>query len=239
MEKNIHSMKILTYNVSWQSMTGLTRNWDFCNTTLDDLDNRHFTKCIQGVTTMIDENGPFDFVALQEASNYELIIDDSTCLRKMNHLIHKSGKEFMLTFWNSSHNLIMDIKGDFQKGRPWHALIFNDICFVNIHAGHYSMEILGKKLAQMISSIKKHLTTQRIIIAGDFNFPINKYYSTVVLSKIPFYLSERYFNTLTNFKGKRGIQFDHIIDTARAPDEMYIPEISEMASDHLPVIAVL
>ena len=70
-------MKVLTYNVSWQSMTGLDSNWEFCNNTKNKNDDRHYSHCIINVANMIDNYCPFDFIALQEASNYKILIEQS------------------------------------------------------------------------------------------------------------------------------------------------------------------
>jgi len=79
-------MKVLSYNISWQSMTGLNNAWEFCNNNSDKSNERHYSKCIHSVVTMIDQNGPYDFVALQEASNHELIINNSSELKNLPFL---------------------------------------------------------------------------------------------------------------------------------------------------------
>lgn len=240
-------MKILSYNISWESMTGLNKKWKYCNNTIPGQD-RYFGECIANIATLIDTNCPYDMIALQEASNYEKLIEHTSCLKTMKKSVHQSGSEQMVTFWNPSYKLIKNIKGNFQLGRPWNALIFDhNLCFINIHAGHYHMYMLIKHLDYMMRAIQDYvdLSQYRVVIAGDFNAMINAYYKHLILANKNFFISGIQLETLKQTYHKKIIQFDHIIDSYREPQTMYSPMVNNVASlqtsasDHLPIIAIL
>jgi hypothetical protein len=237
-------MKILTYNLSWESMTGQQKDWIYCNNDSTKSSPKFFEKCINNMVTMIDNNAPYDFVALQEASNYKLLLEKSNYLEEnMDYRVGKSGRENIITFWDpTKYKLIKSINGSFQVGRPWTILIFqNGLCFINLHAGHYHFFVLMQKLASLITIIKNHIdiNTYRIIMAGDFNNIINENYTKLMLARKKFFVNERRINTIKKFKAEDGIQFDHVIDTKKRPIEVYSPKVANMASDHLPIITIL
>ena len=236
-------MKILTYNVSWESMTGKKKDWLYCNNDTDKSNPKFFKKCITNVADVINKNGPYDFVALQEASNYRLLINESEHLQIMKHKIGRSGSENIITFWDPvKYKLIKSINGSFQTGRPWTALIFeNNLCFVNIHAGHYHFFALTQKLAELISTLKKYIEINdyRIVIAGDFNNIINENYTKLILSDKKFFMSKKRINTIRRFSSKDQMQFDHVIDSKNIPLKIHSSKVAELSSDHLPIIAIL
>lgn len=225
------SIKIFSYNVSWESMTGKKSSWRFCNTT-----NRHSNRnnhvCIQNVAHIIDENcKTCDFITLQEAANYKDIIDNSKILKKMDYLVHKSGPEYMITFWDKEYTLDKYYHGEFESGRPYQILMFSNMCIVNIHMGHYDLKKLKSQLNKIVKGINKKYK-YRIIISGDFNYDITGH--SIVLDNIKFKINKRKFNTCCNPYNTR--QFDHIIDSKHTP--IIKPIYTElMASDHVPISA--
>ena len=119
-------MKILSYNVSWKSMTGNSTS-KICNNNTNPSDDKYYMNCINNIGIVIDNNSPYDFILLQEASNHKKIIKSSECLQNMSYHTHKSGPERMTTFWNKKHKLDYVIEGEFVSGRPYHILIFNNL----------------------------------------------------------------------------------------------------------------
>lgn len=229
-------MRIFTYNVSWQSMTGDPR-WKFCNNNTDPTDNKYFMKCVKNVAKVIDENAPYDFVLLQEASNYKKIISECEYLQSMEFEVHKSGSENMVTFWDGDkYELESKLVGEFVKGRPWQALTFNgNLTVVNIHAEHQRVPILIKKLNKLMVNISEKNSPHRFIIGGDFNNDVGL---TVDLAGIPFYNSLENIPTCclpSNIK----LNFDHVLDSIAPPKKIFSPIVNKLASDHLPVIVIL
>jgi endonuclease/exonuclease/phosphatase family metal-dependent hydrolase len=238
-------VKVLTYNVSWQSMTGNKTNWILCNNKNDESNNRHFTKCIRNIANLIDTNGyGLDFIALQEASNYKILIDMSETLKNMKYLVAKSGLEEVITFWNpEKYCLKKYYNGEFKKGRIYQVLLFNnDIIFINIHSEHYKYDVLIKKLDKILEdifnfnksdklNILKH--KYRIVIAGDFNNEIEK---KINLNNINFYTHDNLntccYNTFL-------YKFDHVIDSKAKPLYAKIPKVNKLTSDHLPLLVEL
>jgi len=232
-------MRIFTYNVSWQSMIGRS-NWKLCNST-NPTDEKYFMKCIQNVSKVIDENKPYDFVLLQEASNYKKIIAESEYLKQMSFRVHNSGPEEMIMFWDhNKYHLDSELvlEGEFVKGRPYQVLTFNtNLTVINIHAEHQRVPILIKKLNRLMNKLVELFPnpSHRFIIGGDFN---NNIGNILRLGSITFHNNPEYILTCcgpSNFK----FSFDHVIDSVAPPIKIFSPIVDKLASDHLPIIAIL
>lgn len=241
-------IKILTYNVSWQSTSGLQPNWPICNSVDDANNERHYTKCIQNIATVIDENAPYDFVCLQEVANLDKIIAASLALSNMKYLEYQSGPEKMATFWNGNqYNLVENINGSFRTGRPFQILIFREnICLINLHLPHLNKTAVVKNLEYLITKIDPKITNYRFIMAGDFNYALNNpdekknFLPSLQLYDLKFHINPKYIATCCIPPFRRNtLQFDHVIDTLDMPVSVASPKVAEMASDHLPIIAIL
>ena len=80
---NAHSnISLLTYNISWESMTGAKSNWALCSNNTDPKHPKHNSVCIGNIAQVIEQN-PVDFVCLQEATNFKTLINESLQLKKM------------------------------------------------------------------------------------------------------------------------------------------------------------
>jgi endonuclease/exonuclease/phosphatase family metal-dependent hydrolase len=194
-------------------------------------------KCVKNVAKVIDENAPYDFVLLQEASNYKKIIAESKYLQSMKFVVHKSGPENMITFWDDTkYELDSKLVGEFSKGRPWQALSFNgNLTIVNIHGEHQRVEILVKKLNKLMDILSANNPSDRFIIGGDFN---NDVELTMDLAGITFYSSLKSIATCCaplNIK----LNFDHVLDSIAPPKKIFSPIVNKLTSDHLPIIAIL
>lgn len=244
--KKNNKIKILTYNISWESMTGSKKDWYLCSNNKDNKHPRHFNICVNNIGNVIKKN-PTDFICLQEAINYDLLIKDVPHLKKMKFIEHNSGLDKMVTFWNDKKFTLLDKKqGEFENGRPYLALFFKEnLCLVNVHFGHYSNRGEINKMNHMITSLeldKYYNQGNRIIIAGDFNNDIknlckkNGQKYKLQLKNIDFYVNNKRVRTCY---GKRNTHFDHVIDTMNTPIEICVPDVNYLASDHKPFIATL
>jgi hypothetical protein len=107
-----------------------------------------FNKCVVNVITTIEKisikgNNNYDFVALQEASNWSRIRDKSERLKTMGYVHHRVGstKEVdLVTFYDNTKYELTFIKvGQISNGRPYHILILRNrktgssYIFINLH----------------------------------------------------------------------------------------------------------
>jgi hypothetical protein len=150
----------------------------------DNTKGIQYTTCLKNVATFIDNNGPYDFVGLQEATNWMIIQQISTVLNNMNAVFHKPGKEDIVTFYEKKYQLDdTDATISCQmenSGRPILILFFKQkICVINIHAGHkndifnfdkyLSAALNSPTYLSSIQTFLNKLKTYNIIMLGDFN----------------------------------------------------------------------
>jgi endonuclease/exonuclease/phosphatase family metal-dependent hydrolase len=251
--ENKNGISILSYNVSWESMTGKKKNWSLCSVQDNKTHPKHFSVCVGNISQVIEENNS-DFVCLQEAADYEKLIKESPRLAKMKYEYHKSGLDDMITFWKPKYGLLYSIKGQFEEGRPWLATIFdNGLCLINVHFGHYNdsgefemMELMFRTVQKGIKIEEKKKgkknnkqNVNRYIISGDFNNDIKKFGDKdfkFILNKTHFHYHPKYL--LTCRIGRR-CHYDHVIDSKSMPIDIIIPNVHHMASDHKPILAKL
>ena len=175
-----------------------------------------------------------------------------------------SEPEHILTIWRKDimkKKVILD--GEFEKGRPFSIIVFNDIRFkiywmlINIHAGHHPQtnssifEPIEKLIIENKNIIDKY-DIKRIVIIGDFNRDIS---SQIIIEPKKFKLkvnsNEFNFKSISNtnktccsLKGYGyKLNYDQIIDSYTNPllthqlnkESWYIPE----ASDHLAILSII
>ena len=239
-------ISILSYNISWESMTGSNKNWDLCNNNTDINDPKHNSICVSNISNVINEN-PANFITLQEANDYKQLIKQCPKLSKMLYQTHTSGLDCLATFWHSKYKCIKTITGEFEKGRPWMAILFsNNICLINVHLGHYNGNTVYNKLQTLIMTVKQTINNMfnkqtRFIISGDFNYDIKKFSSntlpnTINLDNIDFYYHQKHMLTCCI---NRTTHYDHVIDTYNKPLDIHIPNVKYLASDHKPILVKL
>ena len=184
-------INILSYNISWESMTGSVSDWTLCSNNTNKNNPKHYSVCVSNIANVINNNinnnndnyNSLDFITLQEATNYDKLIEQSPVLKKMKYETNMSVLDTIITFWNPNYTLLYTIKGEFEKGRPWMATLFtNGICVINVHMGHYTKDIKYYKLEVLLFSIKDHIMkkgdskiVKRYIISGDFNYNIKEF----------------------------------------------------------------
>lgn len=249
-----NQIRIFSYNVSWESLSGLKSGWELCNNAVDPKHPRHHSVCTGNISQVIEEN-PSDFITLQEAAEYQKIIDQSPRMNKMLYKVCKSGKEVIITFWERKWKLYDHISGEFEKGRPWLTCFFGDknrgyLALINVHFGHYTEQGERDHLNTMMQNIteyakNKKIDVKRFIISGDFNYDIknlsdrgkNKNNQDIIqIGNKEFYYYPKHILTCCI---RRRRHYDHVIDTKSPPMDISIPDVHYMASDHKPILAVL
>lgn len=219
------------------------------------------TKCGQNIIQFIRTHGPYDFIALQEASAYQDIFNDPTMANyEVREQHHNKGNEFMVTAWDET-KYKLDPDNNFYSGwfgsnfgRPFHIFFFyNKLCFINVHPGHGpnpakgfsddSINVFEQSVYIAIKNneaVKQKFKDYKIIIAGDFNNNLSG----------PIKFLGRDFKgqtteptccdlTLNDTLNPKMIK-DHIIHTSdivKKSNEVGKP--GPLHSDHLPVIATL
>lgn len=252
-------IRVFSYNVSWESLSGKKSDWELCNNASNSNHPRHHSVCTGNISQVINEN-PTDFITLQEAGEYHKLIKQSPRMQNMEYRTHESGLDLVITFWEKKYKLINQLTGEFEKGRPWLAcfLKYNSmgknmiIAVVNVHFGHYTEEEEIEKINGMIGDIKTYcknekIDVKRFILAGDFNYDIKKITSdrsdrddsndNIIMSNgIKFHYHPKHVLTCCI---RRRRHYDHVMDSKSQPLDIIIPDVHYMASDHKPIIVKL
>lgn len=238
------NIKVLSYNISWESMSGAKKDWTLCSNNTNPKNPKHNSVCVSNISNVINNN-PADFIALQEATDYKKLLDECPRLNKMKYKKQKSGLDVVITFWDTKYKLVSIMEGKFEKGRPWLATLFNNgWCFINVHFGHYESDEEYKKLENIIKIITARMDTSktkiiRFIISGDFNYDIKEFGNKkgiISLDGHHFYHHPKHMLTCCVSRRRH---YDHVIDTYQEPIDIVIPDVEFMASDHKPILAIL
>jgi endonuclease/exonuclease/phosphatase family metal-dependent hydrolase len=260
-------LKVLSYNISWESMAGSVKDWPLCSNNNDSTHPHHNSVCVSNIANVINNN-KVDFISLQEAFKFKSLIKESDVLQNMDYKIHESNKDVCVTFWTDNYIPIKTMKNEFEPGRPWLAILFKckklnyKICFINVHFGHYSNIVEYKMLNTMFTNVKNTMekynekyntklndsinasnssnsSNIRYIIAGDFNYDIkNISNSNGIISFDNIRFYHHPKHILTCCINRKK-HYDHVIDTHSTPLDIIIPEVEYMASDHKPIMVTL
>ena len=244
---NKNVITILSYNISWESMSGSVKNWSLCNTNTnaDKSKARHSSVCVNNISSVFDSSSnTLDFVTLQEATDYKKLLIQSPRLKEMKYKEHKSGLDSIVTFWDANYKLKKVVTGEFEEGRPWMAILFtNGLCIINVHMGHYDKEkqlkMMDKMTIQKTEKTEKPHKQIRYIISGDFNYDIKEFGGSrnyFTLDNTQFYYNKKHILTCCINRRKHN---DHVIDSLATPIEIIIPKVNYMASDHKPILVQL
>ncbi len=175
------NIKILSYNVCYEAMMGKHKK---CKT---QINNNNI--CLNNLATFIKTNNPFDFVGLQEATNYENIVKVAD-LTNMGSVI-KETPEHMITLYNKDkYTLEFFMIGGMSDStviikpgaRPFTMLFFTQqVCVFNMHGSHnnpkfgYSFFNFNEYLKTQLKDhehkkeIVEKLKKYDIILMGDLN----------------------------------------------------------------------
>ena len=191
------SLNMLTYNVSWGCMTEnpLNRTAVAIATKCATLGNN---TCAKNIAQVINDNVKtgYNFIFLQEASNLDILIKNSSVLKTMTHIdnsinvLDKSGKSIgssvVSLFYSNDYQLISSINGNINDNydpRPIIIAFFKNnktnenLIVINFHNAH---DLIKDTLEQRISDIVKNLKLNKtisniesnnwtVIVGGDFN----------------------------------------------------------------------
>jgi hypothetical protein len=175
------NIAICSYNLNWEIMDikngKLTQEY-----TVKELE-QYKTNILTNIQNIYDYYNP-QIYCFQESPNYNQIIKIFN-QDIFKHHVNISGKEYMLTIWDSTRFELLETKSHgFEYGRPFCIFVFKDILIknifvlVNIHAGHKSntYRSIFKPIQKILDKEKilKNYDISRIIIGGDFNRNINE-----------------------------------------------------------------
>jgi len=159
-------IKVISYNISWGSMSGnindvtASKLAKICGERTKPHKIPEPTICLINVREFLDTEytkGSLDFIALQEALNWETIINESTNLKQMGYVHHKVQINHpiyaeLCTLYNHTKfkllgvfygDIIQDTLGIQKRdARPYHMLFLQkksntkNYIFINFHNGH-------------------------------------------------------------------------------------------------------
>lgn len=233
-------IRVLSYNIYYKAMMGIEPRCSqqiICN-------NVKCSICLKNVAKFIKETGPYDFVCLQEATNYRLIHQLS--LKEMEYIHLKLGVDEMVTFYDGrKYHLEKDqgiINGHLlNRNRPFLILFFSEkIAIINIHAGHnndiYKFNYYLSRTLELFPYVQSKqiylykLSTYHIIMMGDFNDNLSKPFHVPLIGSRKLYE----FNIVPTYS-KRNLILDHILSTSKY-NIVHVHKLKN-ASDHYPIIS--
>ena len=186
-----------------------------------------------------------DFLLFQEAAIYNKLISIID-KKKYNYHLHKSGEEYMITFYKINYEIINVYDSEFESGRPFSLFLFknkfskNKFYLTNLHAGHHANTELS--IIKPIEDIARHLknNTNIFILGGDFNRNIIT--DIFIKTKNTTYKLK---NIINNEKTccssdiyKLKYNLDHIISTS-TPIKKIVFKKYYPASDHMMIVVEL
>lgn len=271
-------MLVLSYNICWQCMTNTSRGSAptlgaacTCTDHEPDTDNCARTVCTEDVARLIEATPAdygvedYDFVALQEASNWPALIAAAPqTLGRLKAQPYKvdGGHEWSVVFWDSSrYTLSHQFGGDSGHGYAFQVLVFDaaETIFVNVHNCHShqecSLSTLGDELsARLLDNLShdemKNRQSYRLIVAGDFNqaadvdsrgqmsiAPLSHagIATRVALQNPPVTCCSQ----ARPWKGRRSGDFIFDSRSVSSPEIPTSYDTNVLRSDHLPVVALL
>jgi hypothetical protein len=179
----MNTIRVLSYNIYFRAM--IPNNLPACNPILTH--NLppvfNYTTCLKNVAAEVNRI-PYDFIGLQEATNWQHIQKLSPNLTNMTAENYKPGVEDIVTFYGKKYTLdpaTPRLPGYMENiGRPFIILFFaQNICVINIHAEHnqdiynldqYIIRALSNPTYQPVAAqMVKKFKSYDIIMMGDFN----------------------------------------------------------------------
>lgn len=253
-------VRILSYNIFYKAML-LPDDKMFnitCNPIIYDKKYKiKYSTCLKNVSDFIESNGPYDFVGLQEATNWKIIQKITPKLQKMAPISYKEDLDEIVTFYDQDkYQLDIDqylFQGHMiDKNRPFIILFFKQrICVINLHAGHYSYRSHTNDIYNLDYYLKrslienkfskiylKKLKTYDIIMMGDFNDSLKNNSQFNVLGRSLYGINKKETCCSNNLAPRKHHKaLDHILSTCQNIKTVVLP--NDFASDHLPIISNL
>lgn len=143
-------IRILTYNVCFGCMSGNDNDRTAQSLPSNCIDTTTGTgtpelKCLNNVKMMIQSADDYDFIGLQEATNWNMIFDHSKLQSKMGYICSTGGQAEIVTFYDKGKYKALATKcGDLDKsngGRPYQITFFENsdasekFIIINLHNG--------------------------------------------------------------------------------------------------------
>ena len=271
-------MLVLSYNICWQCMTNTPKGSAptlgaecTCTATHADANGCARTICAEHMARLIEGTpadygvANYDFVALQEASNWQALEDAApNTLGKLKAQAYKveGGPEWSVVFWDGArYALTHHFGGDSGHGYAFQVLIFElaRTVFVNVHNCHSHQECSLSTLEEALSATLldnlgpdelKALRGYRLIVAGDFNraadldpegqmsiAPLGPagIATRVALQSPPITCCSQ----ATPWKGRRSGDFIFDSRSVASPEIPRSYDVEVPRSDHLPVVALV
>lgn len=266
-------IRILSYNIFWRAMTNSETATDTTNKERNQIcktdpnkANGSVTVCLTNVVKFVNNNGPYDFVGFQEATNWKTIQEKSPYLANMNTCSIKFGdpildttyKENMVIFYDGDKYILDSgtniIKGFLQDaGRPFIIMFFSDnLCVINMHGGHYANKTadyknngdLNKLFTEYLPKfINKFEKTEIYNKINSYNLIImgdmnNDLPKSVIIGNRKLFGINKKATCCDRKLLNTGLSrpYDHIISTYKQIKYVNFDDFKVPASDHLPVI---
>lgn len=259
-ENNSNLIKVLTWNVSWESILGQDRKAWLCRGKIDP----DKSECVQNLIKAINHYAPYDFVCLQEMERWEYI-KERTVFNGMGSIHHQSEQDKMVTIYDKQkYELIYSIKAEFSYGRPYLITLFktsnnnnnNYITIINVHMGHGKEHHIDKQTIKIKNELDKQvhdddifdkLKLSRVIMMGDFNQDV-KYFNFKFgnYKKKLYGQVNKFQKTCCNSPSSKDytMTIDHVLDSDNSHKLYRVVDLveegySNSVSDHKPILAVL
>lgn len=235
------SLRILTYNISWEGQLGAPGGYADGRACIDSVTSTN--ACPANVLRLIRASNA-DIVLLQEAS-----IDERDLRRMYKIAEHTSGKERMLTLYRDQVTgpLLTTIPGEFSTGYPFLITVFQHFVVVNLHRSHGNPQTDTRTLETAMAPVALYLQRRSLIVGGDFNIEMNSN-MFIAEKQLDIGVAEQPLKTCctpTFGVADRNytVRYDYIgIDERLRFDILRVPispEENVRFSDHLPVFAVV
>lgn len=237
--RQLPQIKLLTYNLSWESWTGRKSGWPLCN-----LESGHHPKqCRLNILSAIDQDGDYDLIALQEVADLEAVISGSRNLRKMNYLAHQSGLNQIALFFQG-RKVVRKMGSEFVPGRPFQVVLFDDgLLVVHLHAGHRSQGFysLGIKVLERTIPQAWLSKAKRVLLVGDFNLDPLRIGVKKILGRQMTGSKDKVLSCCSTNQSRTGDRYPSDTVLISSPAKVKLKALASKypASDHRPVVALI
>ena len=173
------SIKIYSWNICfgcmdstiWKFDTSTKKLAEKCSQNIID-PSRNLNKCTANVIKQLSKY-KYDFIGLQEASNWKIIYDELVkTYPEYKYTHHMGGKEHMITIYDSTRfKLDFITVNQFEPGRPFQILFLtekltsNKFIVINLHSGHFvgnGRNILIRILSEKVNNSYRHVTDSNL-----------------------------------------------------------------------------
>lgn len=229
-------MKCLTWNVSWEAMTGSDTS------VRGSVCGQSGKICIENVVGVLAQcmAAQQDFLCLQEN------VLGNLAMNGYQQVDAKDGLETISTLYHPKYRLVSSFSGALQSGRPYLVCIFDSIVVINVHAGHRGngLLIFGVLEKELPRELIRLIQMRPIVFVGDFNVRMTDAFCFGKLMRVsPDLITccdkglglenlSKYTRMQDQFMISPTLRFDSVRTLLNQDDNV-------QQSDHLPVEAVI